>query len=175
MKKVILISGKMGSGKDYIASLIEKELSSRNYKVGIIHLADPLKMVCTQLFKWNGQKDEQGRKLLQEMGTEVGQSYNKNLWTDIITNLIGAFSSFFDYILIPDCRFMHELEHNYGYPAFSIRVANRGEKNNRSFHSSETDLDYCTSFNSYFNNSADLTEQQIYDNIITVIERIEKE
>lgn len=69
--KIIMISGKMRHGKDTCAQFIKEELERANKHVLVIHYADYLKFVLKQYFGWNGEKDEEGRKLLQTVGTDL--------------------------------------------------------------------------------------------------------
>lgn len=107
--KVILISGKAGSGKDTVAEIIKEKLQSAGNKVVITHYADMVKYVCEKFFSWNGVKDERGRHLLQLVGTDIGRRYDPNIWVNFVITLIECFCSDSDYVLIPDCRFPNEV------------------------------------------------------------------
>ena len=63
--RVITISGKARSGKDTTALLLKEALEKKGYRVLITHYADLLKFVCKEYFGWNGEKDEEGRTLIQ--------------------------------------------------------------------------------------------------------------
>ena len=67
--KIINISGKAMAGKDTCALILKEKLESKNKKVLITHFADLVKYVSKQFFNWNGIKDEQGRTILQRIGT----------------------------------------------------------------------------------------------------------
>lgn len=121
--KVITISGKAESGKDTIAKEIKQLLEEQNYKVMIIHFADVLKFVCRQYFNWNGEKDEYGRTLLQQVGTEMREKNNPNMWVNITKELIRGIGVEFDYVLVPDTRFKEEMEMlNEYFDCISVRV-----------------------------------------------------
>ena len=121
--KVIAISGKAESGKDTIAKEIKQLLEKQNYKVMIIHFADVLKFVCRQYFDWNGEKDEQGRTLLQQVGTEMREKNNPNMWVNITKELINGIGVEFDYVLVPDTRFKEEINMlNEYFDCISVRV-----------------------------------------------------
>lgn len=107
--KVIAISGKAESGKDTIAKEIKQLLEEQNYKVMIIHFADVLKFVCRQYFNWNGEKDEYGRTLLQQVGTEMREKNNPNMWVSITEELIRGIGREFDWVIVPDTRFKKEI------------------------------------------------------------------
>ena len=121
--KVIAISGKAESGKDTIAKWLKQQLEEQNYKVMIIHFADVLKFVCRQYFDWNGEKDEYGRTLLQQVGTEMREKNNPNMWVDITRELIKGIGKEFDYVLVPDTRFRAEMDMlKNEFNAFALRV-----------------------------------------------------
>lgn len=121
--KVIAISGKAESGKDTIANEIKRLLEEQNYKVMIIHFADVLKFVCRQYFDWNGEKDEYGRTLLQQVGTEMREKNNPNMWVNITKELINGIGVEFDYVLVPDTRFKEEINMlNEYFDCISVRV-----------------------------------------------------
>lgn len=160
--RLILISGKAGSGKDFLTKHLKEYLEvNYNYKVGVIHYADPLKMVCTQLYDWDGNKGECGRTLLQQVGTNIAQQYNPLLWTDIINQIVAAFQNEFDVIIIPDTRFKHELigtsedMAERGIPCYTIRIyrdLDNGLTEEQKAHRSETDLDDFDNFDFEFDN-----------------------
>ena len=121
--KVIAISGKAESGKDTIAKMLKQQLEEQNYKVMIIHFADVLKFVCRQYFDWNGEKDEYGRTILQQVGTEMREKNNPNMWVNITKELIRGIGAEFDYVLVPDTRFKEEINMlNEYFDCTSVRV-----------------------------------------------------
>lgn len=106
--KIILISGKAQHGKDTCGKMLEHELQMRGCSTLIMHFGDPVKYVCEKYYGWNGQKDEVGRSLLQQVGTEIVRQKDEHFWTDFIGRLAKTFSV--DYIIIPDWRFEEEHE-----------------------------------------------------------------
>ena len=121
--RVVAISGKAESGKDTIAKEIKYLLEEQNYKVMIIHFADVLKFVCRQYFDWDGQKDDYGRSLLQQVGTEMHEKNNPNMWVNITKELIRGIGAEFDWVLVPDTRFKEEINMlNEYFDCTSIRV-----------------------------------------------------
>lgn len=121
--KVIAISGKAESGKDTIAKEIKYLLEEQNYKVMIIHFADVLKFVCRQYFDWDGQKDDYGRSLLQQVGTEMREKNNPNMWVNITKELIRGIGAEFNWVLVPDTRFKEEINMlNEYFDCTSVRI-----------------------------------------------------
>ena len=107
--KVILISGKAQHGKDTVAEMMQRKLAITDKQVLITHYADLLKYICARYFGWDGKKDENGRHLLQYVGTDVVRKRNPTLWVDFMTMILTYFGDNWDYVIIPDCRFPNEV------------------------------------------------------------------
>ena len=170
MKKIILVSAKARNGKDAVAELAKQELELKGEKVLICHYADLLKYICKTFFDWNGIKDDNGRTILQHVGTDVIRVKNHapDYWVDFIANLLWMFYDEWDYILIPDTRFPNELERmidNFGKERItSIRV-NRphfdsGMTQEQLNHPSECALDDYE-FDYYIENNGTLEDLQL--------------
>ena len=110
MDKIIILSGKSGSGKDMTAHFMREILEAQNKRVIIIHYGDAVKWVLRDFFNWDGKKDEHGRTLLQHIGTDLVRTKHPNFWTSIVIGLLDAFENEFDVALIPDARFPNEIE-----------------------------------------------------------------
>lgn len=108
--KVILISGKAQNGKDTAAELLFDNLTNVGERVLITHYADLLKFICRNYFDWDGNKDEEGRSMLQYVGTDVIRKKNPTLWVDFVSMILKYFPNNWDYVIIPDCRFPNEIE-----------------------------------------------------------------
>lgn len=109
IKKIILISGKARHGKDSTAKILKNKLLGKTL---IISYADYLKFICQKYLNWNGNKDEEGRNILQQFGTDIVRikKNKKNFWVDAVCNLIEVLEDEFDYFIIPDCRFINEMD-----------------------------------------------------------------
>lgn len=70
--------GLAGSGKNAVGTIIVENF--KDYSE--ISFADTLKYVCAHHFKWDGKKDEKGRKLLQTIGMAL-REYNPDSWVNI--------------------------------------------------------------------------------------------
>lgn len=108
--KVLAVSGKAQHGKDTAAKIIYDELESLGYKVLLTHYADLLKFICKSLFKWDGEKDEKGRQILQYVGTDVVRKERPNYWVQFVVDMIDLFGENWDYVIIPDTRFPNEID-----------------------------------------------------------------
>jgi hypothetical protein len=125
--RIITISGKAKAGKDTTANFMKEILESKGNKVLIIHFADYLKFVCEKYHGWDGKKDEKGRELLQQVGTNIGRARNPGMWTRVAGEYIAAFGQDYDYVLIPDTRFPDEIEYfKRKYPDTLAIKVNRG-------------------------------------------------
>lgn len=145
--KVILISGKAQNGKDTVASILKHKLSKDGYSVLVTHYADLLKFICSNYFDWDGQKDEDGRRLLQYVGTDIIRKQNPTLWVDFIAMILGYFKDNWDYVIIPDCRFPNEITKmvESGFDTIHLRVKRTNFESpltiEQQQHPSETALD----------------------------------
>lgn len=118
----IFITG--NSGKDTSAEIIKDNLEARDYKVLITHYADLLKFICKNFFGWNGEKDEAGRTLLQQVGTNCIREQDPDYWVDFVANLVRMFPDKWDFVIVGDVRFPNEIDRiaDAGFPATHIRV-----------------------------------------------------
>ena len=124
MKQTIILSGKSGSGKDITAQYMREALEKKGKRVLLIHYADALKWFLRDFMNWDGKKDEIGRTLLQQVGTELVRVNNPDAWVNCVIELVKGFGNKFDYILIPDTRFPNEIEawKDTGFKYTSLRV-----------------------------------------------------
>ena len=145
--KIVCISGKAQHGKDTAASIMADNLRSAGYRVLVTHYADLLKYICKAFFGWDGKKDEDGRWLLQYVGTDVVRAQDPMFWVRFLASVIRMFQDEWDYVLIPDTRFPNELGawKTYGFDAKHVRVFrpnfNNGLTESQQNHPSETALD----------------------------------
>ena len=145
--KVILISGKAQNGKDTIAAMLKKKLEEDRHPTLIVHYADLLKFICEKYFDWDGNKDEQGRRLLQYVGTDIVRKQNPSLWVDFVVLMLKYFGKHWDYVVIPDCRFPNEIDDMRlaGFSTVHLRVKRTGFKSplteEQQKHPSEIALD----------------------------------
>lgn len=107
---IITISAKAEHGKDTTAKLLQEQLEDLGYSVLITHYADLLKYICKNYFGWDGKKNEEGRSLLQKVGTDTIREKQPNYWVDFIKSVLNLFPNEWDFVIIPDCRFPNEIE-----------------------------------------------------------------
>ena len=153
--KIVMISGKSGSGKDTFANILKEKLVEKQQKVLIIHFADLVKFYAKKYYDWNGNKDKDGRALLQRIGTTIMRGYNNRYWGDIVGQFLAAITPYktFNICLIPDWRFISEFEaiYNYNNNIITVRINRKDENGNhyinpamtheQYWHQSEIELD----------------------------------
>jgi hypothetical protein len=144
--KVICISAKAQHGKDTSATILKEIYEANGKRVLITHYADLLKYICKTFFGWNGEKDDYGRTLLQQVGTNIVCAKQPDFWVDFIINILSLFEGTWDIVIIPDCRFINEIEKmRANFDTTVIRVARPNFDNGLSEiqkqHPSETALD----------------------------------
>lgn len=178
MRNFICISGKAQHGKDTSAEFFKKELVARGHSVLVTHQADLLKYICKSFFNWDGKKDEAGRTLLQQVGTNVIRKVDPDFWIDFIANVAGFFKDVWDYIIIPDTRFPNEVEKLKASDTnvFHVRVIRQGFKSplteEQQKHPSETALDGVKSDFTLLN---DKTIADLRNGVIDIVDAIEKQ
>lgn len=148
MELIILVSGKAEAGKTLASNIIKKNLEKEGKKVLILSFAGYLKFIAKEYFGWNGKKDQEGRTLLQYLGTNVVRKKNPDFWAKTIYDLIYTFEDEFDYFILDDTRFENEIDYFHERDPFSyvsIRVNRVDFENSLSpdqrLHPSETSLD----------------------------------
>lgn len=111
MNKLILVSGKANSGKDTTIDLMIEYLQEKGYRCTKLAFAKYLKDICKNHLGWSGEKDEEGRTMLQYIGTDIIR--DKLGWNTFHVNRvcedIKIIEDQYDFIFISDARFANEL------------------------------------------------------------------
>ena len=154
--KIILISGKAEAGKTTAANIIKYYLCGIGKHAAIVPYGQYVKDTAKMIFGWDGQKDENGRQLLQWWGTDVVRKKNENFWVNTVMRLADVLDGEIDYLIIDDCRFPNEIDlwkddinywqlewHEWSY--LTLRIERPGHENalndEQRKHPSETALD----------------------------------
>lgn len=153
--KVIIISGKAGSGKDTVASILKNKLVGRTILLSYAHY---LKMYAKNIINWNGEEETKPRTFLQELG-DIVKDMDHNFLINRVIEDIEVYKHYFDNIIICDARFKDEIEIiKQKYNAIVIRV--NGDYNNlttiQRHHNTETALDNYHNYDFIINNDSDL-------------------
>jgi phosphomevalonate kinase len=184
--KLIGLSGKLGSGKNYIAEKIIAPYFQDKYNILIIGFGDQVKnelyardIALTYDLLYD-HKTYESRKKLQEYATEYGRDkYNQDMWIRGLDMQIETFvkrSPKEVMVIICDVRFVNEADYikkKNGY-LFKINSINRTnlrywkeadndqiKYNNICNHKSEIDLDNYNLFNLIINNDVALNINEI--------------
>lgn len=181
MKKIILISGKAHSGKNYCADYLQEQLKSKGYKVIQDMFAKYIKGYLKDYYGWDGvTKDDFYRDKLQQIGTDIIKEklnyksfHAKRLAEDF--NIIEKDFSFF---IVSDTRFKDEIytmKAMFPDKVIDVRV-NRTDKDVRddlgelANHKSEIDLDDY-GFSYYIDNNYTDDVKTWLDSLINVLVR----
>ena len=121
--KVVIVSGKSGSGKDTFAKLMKADLESQGKKVMVIHYGDLVKYFAHEYFGYE-QKNRLGRSVLQTVGTDIVRAQDSDYWAECVARFIAAVSDYFDYCFIPDARFPNEIKitKKYNKDCITVRI-----------------------------------------------------
>ena len=182
---IISISGRIGSGKDTVANIIEQVSPSNNWQIkkfagklkdiaelltGIpkIHFEDQEFKKTSMAPEWNMTY----RDFLQRIGTEAMRNgLHENVWvnalfSDYKATTIAVGSNEFDITekdvlpnwLITDTRFPNELEAVKQHNGITIKVIRDSGNTVGTLHSSETALDHYTNWDYVIDNNGSIED-----------------
>lgn len=171
-----MISGKSGHGKDQFADFLKRNLEIKHYRTMIIHFGDPVKWFASQYFNYKGTKDIEDRTILQTLGTDIVRKRFPDYWAKIIAKFVAAIEDEYDFIIIPDLRFINELltVKKYNKNIVSVRIdrfnpdgtyyINPNLTEEQRNHISECELDdYCCDWEVANDGTLDTLDQTAYD------------
>jgi hypothetical protein len=163
--RIIGLSGKAGSGKDTVAEMLAQ---IRNPKMTLIlPFAYAIKAQAKKL-GWNGEKDTNGRVLLQYMGARERKDDPEH-WirqTFETMDLYRRGSQRFEeelVFIITDVRFPNEAEaiHKAGGEVWRIKRPGAGLEGEAANHPSETEMDEFPNFDVILSNSGTLDDLRV--------------
>jgi len=128
--EIFAFSGKMGSGKDFLARALSERLQRVSPAPSLfLSLADQLKVSVAaeagdELARFYTRKDEASRRLLQQRGTEEARKEKgENVWVEYLLTWIRVHASRgISRFFVPDVRFPNEVE---GLEAFARQAGCR--------------------------------------------------
>lgn len=105
---LIGLYGAAGSGKDTAAERLVSHHGFTRFA-----FADALKELATRI-GWNGEKDEAGRKLLQDLGHGAREILGTNVWVNALSHAIDRHALYVipcsAHYVITDVRYPNEVE-----------------------------------------------------------------
>lgn len=117
---IIGVTGCAGAGKDEVGKYFVE-----HYGFTRLAFADEVKRVATEVFGWDGVKDERGRRLLQDIGA-TARTYNSMFWINLFR--YKMLTEHVTKAVITDMRFLNEADFISSFVSNSmlIRVVGRG-------------------------------------------------
>lgn len=168
--KIIILSGKAGSGKSLIASIIKDYYSEHNIKTVVISYASYLKGYAKEVLGWDGNEEFKPREFLQQVGVElIKNKINPSMLIDRVVDDVKVYSYFFDVIVISDARFVDEIsviKNNFSkVSVIHVDGMDNGLTPDERNHSTETGLDNFNDYDFIVNNSGNLDElkEKVYE------------
>ena len=169
--KVFLLSGKAGSGKNEVATIIKENLE----KTVITAFSKYIKLYALEFTDWDGRDITKPREFLQGMGDKL-RSIDENFLTDRLIQDFAVYRNTFENVIISDVRLPHEIEYikaNCNEDVYAIRVNSTKNKRNlndkEKSHHTELDLDNYDKFDFIIENNFDET---LTENVKKVLEEI---
>lgn len=166
---IVTCSGEKDQGKDTLCDYL-LQILSKKYNCIKISLADRLKLICQRLIKLfynvdipieefydRVEKERERpdmplfngniftlRRVLQQVGTQVIREYIwEDIWCDILYKEYIE-SGLYDFIFIPDCRFLNEFSYfvhidikTSGNESFSFYIKRDVDSESKNQHESE--------------------------------------
>lgn len=165
--EIIGLSGKAGSGKDYVGREVLRPNGYRQWA-----FAWPMKnQAVGRGFSYDdvhNTKPPAVRAMLQQIGTEEGwKIHGKQYWTEIAGAWLRTLEENFGFhrFYFPDTRFEHEVDfiRSLGGKVVRLELGDRPPRltGEAALHSSETALDGYTGWDLVIENGLDATAEEI--------------
>ena len=131
--KIVVIAGCARSGKSKVAQFLKKFFEQSGKKVVVSPFSKYLKMFAKDVFGSYRDNANKPRDFLQQVGVELIQKKlgKQNFLINRQIDDIEIYSHFFDWIIIPDARFEHEidaLKQNFAH-VWCVKVVSNKQNN----------------------------------------------
>lgn len=110
MKKIIVISGRVHSGKDSTAEIIKEYANNKRLNTIKLQFSSYIKEYAKKISDWDGSEENKPRELLQDLGETIRNNISETFFIDRIINDIKVYSNYFDIIMLTDARLPKELD-----------------------------------------------------------------
>jgi hypothetical protein len=146
--KLIGVSGKIGSGKNYITTnVVIPILEKYNKRYLELAFADQIKInvISKNNIEYDDvykNKTSNSRQLLQIEGTEVGRTFDKNIWVNYLDNWIKVYNDRgVSNFVVNDVRFINEYEYVKNTGGIMIKVIAPSRNQKRLIQESNSDIE----------------------------------
>lgn len=103
-----MVSGRAGEAKSTFSRYCIECLEEKDFTAIVEPFAQGVKDTA-RFMGWNSEKDDRGRRLLQQIGN-TGREYNEDIWAERVIDAIecDAGCNIYDVVFIDDWRFPNE-------------------------------------------------------------------
>lgn len=153
---IILLSGKAGSGKNEVATIIKDSLP----KTVVTSFSKYIKLFAREISDWDGFDETKPRALLQETG-DILRDISPSFLTKRFLEDCSYYERLFDNVVVSDVRLLSEINYIKEQSQFNIitiRVNGKSKRNlslEEKQHHTETELDNYKYFDYIINNNFD--------------------
>ncbi len=174
--RIYVIGGRSKSGKDTVAKTIDQYLKQKNQKGAIIQYSYYIKEYAKKITGWDGSDKGKPRTLLQQLGSDIRDKINKNIFVNRMLEDIKIYSDFLDYLIISDARTIDEIENlKEALPnVISIHVVrpnfDNGLSEEQKKHVTENELEHYMTFDYQLVN--DKTKEDLIHSVNEIMEEI---
>ena len=176
--KVYLISGKAGSGKNEVASLIKSYYEEKGKKAAITEVSKYIKVLAKEILNWDGNESDKPRKFLQETGYTFRHIlFDQDFFINRIIEETSFYEKYLDILIISDIRLPNEIDtFKEKLDAVSINVKNEFSKSaltsDEQQHETEVALDNYQNFDYVLENAA---HEDLRNKVINIVEEVDKD
>lgn len=178
---IIILAGKIKSGKDTIANMIKEKMEKDNKKVIVIQFSSYIKEYAKKILNWDGKEETKPRKFLQDLGQDIRENINKLFFINRVIDDIKVYSKYSDMVIISDTRLPDEIDYIKKSSPSSIAIKIVRDDNgltiptNEKEHYTEIALNDYKNFDYIVDNNGSLEDlDKCIDNLLENIKRKEQ-
>lgn len=172
MERLFVLAGKARSGKDSIASIIEKYYEGK--KVVKYPCTLYLKRYVSQIYGWDGGEEDKPRETLQKLGHDIKEKY-PDFFINRMREDINFLQGNADVIIITGVRLQKELDFlKNEYNGILMKVEKSDFDNGLTIHEkndiTEVDVDNYNNYDYVIQNDSDL--KSLEDETIKILREV---